>query len=946
VLFSGRLDRKASDAALALPGKTWEVIVAKHPEQLLVERNRTLVRQLDYRHLAHTLLRRYAFLPALSQLDEGLRLLVTEAQFAPQAKVATGEDETAQLVIRKGQEEKRFDLLLKGDNNLEGLAKKINETPGIELKAEIIKVDKPQEGSDNAEEDEDEEKAKDAYLVLGPTPALDVEVKLLAEKGNEESNLLRRRYSVSDKLMYTVGPDDISLPGPYPAPPEQLPLDKLSVDEWLTIDLPTRIGVFGKGAVVLQWEALPFFYEHRLLLVAQTSKTVVSPVSTVVQKDFEYVSPKPAAQLEGVSRSDTPERSIFMQLELKNHWACLPSAKGDEETEDTAGPEAKEKPTPVKERWPAEKPGEDEHLVFSSLPDSEVVYQVVLEYESGVTETQAEFFFEMKQPEPQGSAEKKAEPVCGYKVRQLGRKFFATPLKVRPPKEGVGEKQFFLDVRLEKKNVVALPHPLENGTEDLTFEGDLTRAKYNEELLAAFPQLKLLTEKLSTEERARILRRFVAAAVVSKKPAPLPVPPPPAEPRPSLPEGIEFIEGDKTFIVARRFLNEQEQKIVLAFYPAAPDKGAVERFVKDMENRRVLEQYLQDWVGEQAVGSGRSFSGGGSAQGRLEFPAPMSCALALDIRDLDKNEIETTDNLRAALLKLLEQNLDHSFATAIRSLDSRFDLLTDDKDADATKFINAEASVGIEHIRELSDNVELDVAKKEITWGGSVSAEQLDTLSRWVELSDFRETFKAVRRALTEFPFDPAEPFPKPDEIPLALGGRIKFPEPATIPLAVKIVIEETEPESPAIRWMGLQLTPDEEAALRTLENEASGHGASFRKAIGDLLKVLKGQAEIKIPIKEADWRPRPDSGSLTDALLKKRLLIGNGRLRFYGWMTRAEGNDLLGLAMNKPDESAIERLFDDSMSRGMDGGHLKVTARRGSAGVKSAVPVSTLRKD
>lgn len=538
----------------------------------------------------------------------------------------------------------------------------------------------------------------------------------------------------------------------------------------------------------------------------------------------------------------------------------------------------------------------------------------------------------MKQPEAQGAGEQEAELACGYKVRQLGRKFFATPLKVRPPQEGEGEKQFFLEARLERVNEVVLPHPPPD-KEKLTFTGDLTRAQYNEQLLALFPKLQLLPGVLLPEEKDRVLRRFVAAAVVTKN-----VSVPSVPPLPPLPEGIEFIAGDELLIVARRFLNEEEKKKLLSFYPDAPDKQAVEQFVNDMDNRRVLEQYLQDWVSEQAVSSSLNFSGVRAApEGRLESLVPMSCVLALEI-DRAKPDEDIT-KLRAALRKLLDRSPDHSFGNAVRSLDSQLDLLAGSQPGDLPKFIYSEASVGVEQIRELPDKAELDAPNKKVKWRGAAAREALETLGRWAELSDFRETFLAVRQALLDytkkFPFDPAEPFPAPGEIPQAVRERLK------------VVTEVIDPEVPHVLWKGLHLEQDEEAALLELAKETPSHGASFRKAIGELLNALKGPTEdfVEVSIREADWSERPAGESLQDELLEQRLLVGNGRLRFYGWMTRAEGKVL---AENKarPDESAVGRLFEDSMTVGMDGGHLIVTARRGSAGVKSAVPVSTLRKD
>ncbi len=58
ILSSTRLDKPAQPGQPVPPGKIWEVIIAQHTEQAIVERNQTLARQLAYRHVAFTLLRR------------------------------------------------------------------------------------------------------------------------------------------------------------------------------------------------------------------------------------------------------------------------------------------------------------------------------------------------------------------------------------------------------------------------------------------------------------------------------------------------------------------------------------------------------------------------------------------------------------------------------------------------------------------------------------------------------------------------------------------------------------------------------------------------------------------------------------------------------------------------------------------------------------------------
>ncbi|HRC57690.1 MAG TPA: hypothetical protein PKU97_17265, partial [Kofleriaceae bacterium] len=87
-------------------------------------------------------------------------------------------------------------------------------------------------------------------------------------------------------------------PAALPATPECLelsgPLDELAAR---TLDLPLRLGPFQQGAVALQWEGLPFYYQHRLLLIAQATGEV-SPVNEVTQRDFEYRTPDPISNLE------------------------------------------------------------------------------------------------------------------------------------------------------------------------------------------------------------------------------------------------------------------------------------------------------------------------------------------------------------------------------------------------------------------------------------------------------------------------------------------------------------------------------------------------------------------------------------------------------------------------------------------------------------------------
>ncbi len=143
--------------------------------------------------------------------------------------------------------------------------------------------------------------------------------------------------------------------------------------------MPMRQTEFVKGAVSLQFQAMPFYYEHKMLVIAQTSH-VVSPITEVTHRDFEYVSPEPMAVMEGIS-SLTPNgtdgpRLRRIAIRLGRYWDCLPWA--------------------AKSRWETENPGSvstPDKRRYSALPDKDVVYQVIVRQPSGTVEVLAEYRF-------------------------------------------------------------------------------------------------------------------------------------------------------------------------------------------------------------------------------------------------------------------------------------------------------------------------------------------------------------------------------------------------------------------------------------------------------------------------------------------------------------------------------------------------------------------------
>lgn len=199
------------------------------------------------------------------------------------------------------------------------------------------------------------------------------------------------------------------IPQDYPAILDQIDLPALRADDALigsheqqaraaerrSLDLPLRVARFQEGALAVQWEGLPFYYEHRLLLVAQAD-TRVSPISEVTQRDFTYRSPDPAAStfgkladvtLDGLFAVDGAPRRFALRhygvrLPLRRLWDSLPAE--------------------AQRRWPDERPGVRPYGAqrpFSSLPDPEVIYQITMRF-SGNLEVQAEYFCAALPPDP------------------------------------------------------------------------------------------------------------------------------------------------------------------------------------------------------------------------------------------------------------------------------------------------------------------------------------------------------------------------------------------------------------------------------------------------------------------------------------------------------------------------------------------------------------------
>jgi hypothetical protein len=311
ILRSGRLDRMGAPGQPAAPGRLWEVIIAQHREQALSERNQTVYRQLSFRQVAYTLLRRFAYQKAWDEWKE---------------------------------------------------------------------------------------------FKIGFTHTVEYPV-------NDEAELPDRL----DPTFYNL--DD-------PA--------KLSEEDQVRFALPQRIDSFQQGALVVQWEALPFYYEHRMLVIAQTS-TQVSPVNSVVQQDFEYRAPEPADEPEPgrftaqFMEGEDKEAIRIVEIPLRRLWDSLPAE--------------------VQARWPDENPAvvavNGEGRRPGLLPDPEVVYQII-EFFQGNIEVQAEIYVDPASTDKQ---------LARYAIRQLGQRQQAEELALATLDDG---ETYRLRVRLKQEDAAGV----------------------------------------------------------------------------------------------------------------------------------------------------------------------------------------------------------------------------------------------------------------------------------------------------------------------------------------------------------------------------------------------------------------------------------------------------------------------------------------------------------
>ena len=119
-------------------------------------------------------------------------------------------------------------------------------------------------------------------------------------------------------------------------------------------------------------------------------------------------------------------------------------------------------------------------------------------------------------------------------------------------------------------------------------------------------------------------------------------------------------------------------------------------------------------------------------------------------------------------------------------------------------------------------------------------------------------------------------------------------------------------------------------AALQSLSGDTP-----FNSVIAEILAEISGSITVNFTLPV-----RPNIAGL-DPLLSGKLLIGKAQIRYHGLMMLAEGRVLQDAFSRQPDKVAIQRLYDASQQKGLQGRELLLRARRGSAAPGETVPLT-----
>lgn len=369
VLSSRRLDAPTTPGVASVPGKVWEVLVVKHTEQDLIERNRSLVNHLEFRQTSQAIVRRFDPQESrLPDLQRAFSLALSPIYASSAADIAPGVAKL-NLFFRNGAP---VEIDLAGGRTLAQVETEINlKKATTKLVAKIRPVI-------------DGTLTNGVQLVIKPDPELlefepNVHIMLATDETTPRQLVTPPIDLSGDIIVAPVSdPTEPARLPTVPAQPDHVDWKDLG-DDAPSLDLPYRSTQFSQGLTAIQYQRLPFYYTHRLLLIAQTAH-VVSPITVVDQKDFEYVTPEVEGTLEGVAGADG-KRYRKIVFPLGRFWDALT-------------PEAQTE-------WALENPQTATTDVRrpSSLIDPSMTYTIVISRgESGNVEAIAEYRFNPSEP--------------------------------------------------------------------------------------------------------------------------------------------------------------------------------------------------------------------------------------------------------------------------------------------------------------------------------------------------------------------------------------------------------------------------------------------------------------------------------------------------------------------------------------------------------------------
>jgi hypothetical protein len=396
VLSSRRLDPPAPPGSTVTPGAVWEVFLAGHSEQDLIVKNQSLQHHTEFRQIAVSLVRQFSA-DALQRKIQAAAFANAVSSLVRQATDPfAGETQTLTLAY-SGKETQLIDIDRRANRSLQNTIDVIN---GATTMVKASQQEIPGVGT---------------RLVLRPTTAGEINPQVTLKAGNVD--LVSQPQDLSDSVLLWPTDDNAShvpaagLPRISGAP-DHLDVATLSPEAACSIDLPLRTTQFGRGALVLQYQTLPYYYSHKLLAIAQTSHRV-SPITTVVQRDFEYLVPALIAEQEGILNPDgTRDRRIV--IGLARYWDCLP--------------------TSAQQAWRIEQPHASDKPVLrrpGSLPDPDVIYSIALKRPaSGNLEIVAEYRIATFDEET--NQLKAGDPVTGYQSIALPGPFKGSVVRLNP----------------------------------------------------------------------------------------------------------------------------------------------------------------------------------------------------------------------------------------------------------------------------------------------------------------------------------------------------------------------------------------------------------------------------------------------------------------------------------------------------------------------------------